>query len=611
MESIKLLDNHTINKIAAGEVVERPASVVKELVENSIDAKASAITVEIKDGGISMIRITDNGIGISPTNVQTAFLRHATSKIETDLDLETVLSLGFRGEALASIAAISQLELITKTRDELTGTRIELHAGEVIADEEVGCPEGSTIIMRNIFFNTPPRKKFLNSPASEAAKISDIVYKLALGHPQISFKYINNNKMVFNTTGNHNLKNCVMNVYGKEIAREAMEIKFEEGPLSLVGILGKPGTSRSNRSYENFFINGRYIKSDVIQRAVEDAYKTVLMTGKFPVAILHLIIEPENIDVNVHPTKMEVRFKDNESIYNFIYESVRKTLTSQNLIPEVTFTPRAKVTKQGPIHTQQRIPEPFEIKRKDHNIPTAKTMVPEVKASNPYIPPVKRDGLFVKEEKPREIKANHNQTKASRDEPRKVYRDYTIVGQFFNTYWMIEIDQSIYMIDQHAAHERILYEKLLEEFYARDPLKQSLLEPIVMNVSPKEKLVIEKYMDLLGHFGFEIEEFGQDAYASRTVPILFNGPAHQNLLSELLDLLMEQELPSVYETQVSTLASMACKAAVKAHDKLSDLECKQIIEDLMALENPYTCPHGRPTIVSMTQHEIEKKFKRI
>lgn len=608
MKAIKLLDNHTINKIAAGEVVERPASVVKELVENSIDANSSAITVEIKDGGISMIRITDNGIGISPQNVKTAFLRHATSKIETDLDLESVLSLGFRGEALASIAAISQLELITKTREEITGTRIELHAGEIMVDEEVGCPEGSTIIMRNIFFNTPPRKKFLQSPASEAAKISDIVYKLALGHPEIAFKYINNNKLVFNTTGSHNLKNCVMSVYGKEIARQAIEINFKEEDLTLVGVLGKPSTSRSNRSYENFFINGRYIKSDILQNAVEDAYKAILTIGKFPVAILHLIISPQNIDVNVHPTKMEVRFKDNDKIYQFIYESVRKALTSENLIPEVSFSMPPRVTRQVPTHSQQTIPEPFEIKRKEDNTPTAQTMVPEVNPLSPYTPIPKRENLFIREDKlqnPEKIKPE------PRPQPQKVYRDYTIIGQFFNTYWMIEIDESIYMIDQHAAHERILYEKFLGDFYAHAPLKQALIEPIIVHVSPKEKLVVEKYLALFNQFGFEIEAFGEDAYASRTIPILFNGPAHHTILGELLDLLMEKEIPSVYETQVNTIAVMACKAAVKAHDKLSALECKKIIEDLMELENPYTCPHGRPTIVSMTKYEIEKKFKRI
>ncbi|NLI89226.1 MAG: DNA mismatch repair endonuclease MutL [Epulopiscium sp.] len=609
MEAIKLLDNHTINKIAAGEVVDRPASVVKELVENSIDAKSSAITVEIKEGGTTMIRVTDNGIGISSSNVKKAFLRHATSKIETDNDLENVLSLGFRGEALASIAAVSQLELITKTREELTGSRIELHGGEIIANEEVGCPEGTTIVMRNIFYNTPARKKFLNSPASEAAKVSDIVYKLALGHPEISFKYINNNKLVFNTMGNHKLKNCVMNVYGKEIARDAIEIRFKEGDLTLVGILGKPSISRSNRLYENFFINGRYIKSDTIQNAVEDAYKTILTVGKFPVAILHLIVPPESIDVNVHPTKMEVRFKDKDGIYDFVYKSVRRSLSNENLVPEVKFNSRPNLAKKEPKHSQQTIKEPFQIPRKENNIPTASTMVPQAKSKKDHLfIREERAGLQVKEDKRQaEVK---DQAKVEAREEKKVYRDYKIIGQFFNTYWLIEIEENIYIIDQHAAHERILYEKLLGEFYNHQPLKQSLLEPIVVNVSPGEKLVIEENLELLNKFGFEVESFGENAYATRTIPVLFNGPASQDIFKEMLDLLMDKDIPSVYESKVNNIAVMACKAAVKAHDKLSDLECKKIIEDLMELENPYTCPHGRPTIISMTKYEIERKFKR-
>lgn len=597
--AIRLLDNHTINKIAAGEVVERPASVVKELVENSIDAQSSAITIEIKDGGIAMIRITDNGVGISSDNVQTAFLRHATSKIETEDDLEKVISLGFRGEALASIAAVSQLELITKTSDEITGKRIELHGGEIMADEEVGCPEGSTIIMRNLFYNTPPRKKFLQSPASEAAKISDIVYKLALGHPQISFKYINNNKLVFHTSGNHNLKNCIMNVYGKEIAKQSIEVHYERDGLTVVGLLGKPSVGRSNRLYENFFINGRYIKSELLQNAVEDAYKTLLTVGKFPVAVLHLIVAPESIDVNVHPTKMEVRFKETDKVYQILYDSVRNALSKENLIPEVILHIPKKMIKEQE-YTQQSIPEPFEIKRKEDNKPTPVTMVPDKKTSHQYTTPTPREDFTIRDE-----------IVAPIPERKKVYRNYTIIGQVFQTYWILEIENNMYMIDQHAAHERILYERLLDDFYSHSPDKQILLEPIIINVSPREKLVIDQYKELLFKFGFEIEEFGNNSYATRTIPILFDSPAHGKLLQEMLDLLMEKEVPNVYETQVNTIAVMACKAAVKAHDKLSDLECKRIIEDLMELENPYTCPHGRPTIIAMTQNEIEKRFKRI
>lgn len=610
MKTIRLLDNHTINKIAAGEVVERPASVVKELVENSIDAKASAITIEIKDGGVHMIRITDNGVGISPESVKTAFLRHATSKIETENDLESVLSLGFRGEALASIAAVSQLELITKTVDELTGKRIELHGGEVLADEEVGCPEGTTIIMKHLFYNTPPRKKFLQSSAVEAAKISDIVYKLALGHPEISFKYINNNKMIFHTSGNHNLQNCVMNVYGKEIAKESIKLHYKGDDLTVLGILGKPSVARSNRLYENFFINGRYIKSDILQNAVEDAYKTLLTVGKFPVAIIHLILEPQNIDVNVHPTKMEVRFKDEEKIYKFVYEAIRKALSNENLIPEVTLSIPRKDKKED-THIQETLPEPFELKRKESNTLTPESMMPDIKPNNIYNSNISKKELFAKESTSTSSTDNINSSYAAPAyEPKKVYRNYSVVGQVFKTYWILELEANMYIIDQHAAHERILYEKLVNDFYNKSPHKQVLLSPIVINVSPREKVVVEQYKELLCQFGFEIEEFGESAYIARTIPILFDGPANQELLNQILDLLVEKEVSNVYETQVNTIAVIACKAAVKAHDKLSSLECKKIIEDLMELENPYTCPHGRPTIIAMTKYEVEKKFKR-
>lgn len=610
MKTIRLLDNHTINKIAAGEVVERPASVVKELVENSIDAKASAITIEIKDGGVHMIRITDNGVGISPESVKTAFLRHATSKIETENDLESVLSLGFRGEALASIAAVSQLELITKTVDELTGKRIELHGGEVLADEEVGCPEGTTIIMKHLFYNTPPRKKFLQSSAVEAAKISDIVYKLALGHPEISFKYINNNKMIFHTSGNHNLQNCVMNVYGKEIAKESIKLHYKGDDLTVLGILGKPSVARSNRLYENFFINGRYIKSDILQNAVEDAYKTLLTVGKFPVAIIHLILEPQNIDVNVHPTKMEVRFKDEEKIYKFVYEAIRKALSNENLIPEVTLSIPRKDKKED-THIQETLPEPFELKRKESNTLTPESMMPDIKPNNIYNSNISKKELFAKESTSTSSTDNINSSYVAHAyEPKKVYRNYSVVGQVFKTYWILELEGNMYIIDQHAAHERILYEKLVNDFYNKSPHKQVLLSPIVINVSPREKVVVEQYKELLCHFGFEIEEFGESAYIARTIPILFDGPANQELLNQILDLLVEKEVSNVYETQVNTIAVIACKAAVKAHDKLSSLECKKIIEDLMELENPYTCPHGRPTIIAMTKYEVEKKFKR-
>jgi DNA mismatch repair protein MutL len=598
-----MLDQHTINQIAAGEVVERPASVIKELIENAIDAQSSAITVEIKDGGISLIRITDNGIGIPKEQVKTAFMRHTTSKIQTAEDLQNIYSLGFRGEALPSIAAVTQLEMITKTTHSVTGTRIEIHGGNIQIEQEVGCPKGTTIIMRNLFYNTPARKKFLKKPSTEAAQISEMVHKIALGHPEISFKYINNNTVVFHTSGNNDLKNTVFHVYGKEIAKKMIPVKLEEQNLKVGGLIGKPELNRSNRTYENFYINGRYIKSKLLESAVEDAYKTLLPINKFPVVVLHFFIDPKDVDVNVHPNKMDVRFQKEEQVYQTIYNAINVHLKEQNLIPTVTWDTPKKVKAAQPEPIQQTLPEPFEVKRKPVQRPTIETIIqeePKVSSNEkPYIPKPKETTPIVCEKK---------ETIIEKSPPIK---NYKIIGQLFQTYWVVEQEKTLYIVDQHAAHERIMYETLIADFEANQPHSQRLLEPLIVDVSPKEKELIETNQSLFFQFGFEIEEFGEHSYAIRSLPVIFNGPANTTFFLEIVDQLMNSSVRNVYEAKRDTIATMSCKAAVKAMDRLSFQESRALIEKLFTLENPYTCPHGRPPVISMSQYELEKKFHRI
>ncbi|HHW66870.1 DNA mismatch repair endonuclease MutL [Defluviitalea raffinosedens] len=623
MNPIHKLDEHTINQIAAGEVVERPASVVKELIENSIDARASAITVEIKDGGISLIRITDNGVGIPKDQVTTAFLRHTTSKIYKVEDLNHIDSLGFRGEALASIAAVSQLEMITKVVGDVTGKRVEIHGGQLKAEQEIGCPEGTTLIVKNLFYNVPARKKFLKKPSTEGSYISDIVYKTALGHPEVSFKYINNNSIVFHTSGNNDLRNAVFNVYGKEVIKKMISIEEENNNLKITGLIGKPEVNRANRSYENFYINGRYIKSKILESAVEEAYKTLLPINKFPVVVLHIYIDPNKIDVNVHPTKMEVRFRDEEEIYYFVVESIRKNLKQEDLIPKVTWeTPKKEKLFQTEV-IQGKLPEPFEIKRNiSFSEETIKQEPPkdftkdtlgDIKESNdgytPKAPSHSDEILKVKED----ISAiSINNEKEALSEPKSIPKHYTIIGQVFKTYWIVEQEGMMYVVDQHAAHERILYEKFMNSFKSGNIHSQTLLQPLVINVSPKEKEVIEDNRQLFADFGFEIEEFGDLSYVIRALPMLFDGPVDSGFFLDIVDAFLNDEhIQNAYDMKLNTIATFSCKSAVKAKDKLSYAESRALIEELFTLENPYTCPHGRPTIISMSQYELEKKFKRV
>lgn len=699
MNQIKILDTHTINKIAAGEVVERPSSVVKELVENSIDAKASSITVEIKNGGIDLIRITDNGLGIPKDQVEIAFLRHATSKITNAEDLYEVISLGFRGEALASIAAVSHVELLTKVREQTTGKRLTISGGKINESEEVACPDGTTFIMRHLFFNVPARKAFLSSSGTEAAKISDYMYKLALAHPEIAFKYIQNGKTVFTTSGDHELKHCVLNVYGREYARHTFKCYYKVNDIECVGLLGTPSLNRSNRNYEHFFINGRYIKSSILQNAVEDAYKTLAMIGKFPFVVLHLNMNPSLVDINVHPTKLQVRFKNVDLIYRTVYDAVTQALKAEYLVPDVNMDkPRGDIKAKPVLDVEQMGVETFFTPRKEQNVATAETLLGKegegtlrkLPETNPYKPSAQtierlfgpapsgfenkhmvngdREGTIahdttpekslilqeqVKETSQSEMyyrvkgveqrrnqgsmeiedqttsktenllltlteKEQHRQEemaqKPLQDIENKVAelpQDYRIVGQLFKTYWLIQYHEKIFIIDQHAAHERVLFEQFMAYFKSGKIATQLLLMPETLNITPQEKVILGENETLFEKMGFVYEPFGERDIVIREVPYLLNEPLEVQVFKDVLDLLSEQRVKDLADVKAENIISMACRSAIKAHDRLSDEECQKLIQSLLALENPFTCPHGRPTLVALTQADIEKMFKRI
>lgn len=653
MALIKLLDTHTINKIAAGEVVERPASVVKELVENSIDAKASSITVEIKNGGIDLIRITDNGKGIPKDEVEMAFLRHATSKIETAEDLSHVLSLGFRGEALASIGAVSKVELLTKTPGEITGKRVEVEAGKLISSEEIACPEGTTFIMRQLFYNVPARRAFLKSISTETAKIADVVYKLALAHPEVTVKYIQNNKLIFQTTGGYDLNRCVFNLYGKEIAKNTLPMNYIKDSIQISGLLGLPTLTRANRNYEFFFINGRYIKSPLLQKAVEEAYKTLVTIGKFPFVILHLNIDPEEVDVNVHPTKLEVRFKNNDLVYDTVYEGIRHHLSSQNLIPELTSLTPQKTARPIPAEapTQVRVESFFDKPQFNKSYDINKITTSPLKRSEDfkvaqtvYKPLFESDGPISRqvaetpsvlssepqadEKEPQGIQSHEIPAPVVPDsvaplkevalpeQPIVPYKpvegiDYKIIGQLFNTYWILEYDEKVMLMDQHSAHERVMYEQYMKDFTQSRISTQILLMPETLHLPKPELLFIEKNLDLLQQLGFGIELFGEESIMIREVPYLFNQPMSLSAFKDMLDSIDLKKVENLYEMREEHIIQLSCKSAIKAHDQLSHAECKALIESLLTIENPYTCPHGRPTLVKLSKTDIEKIFKRI
>ncbi len=621
MNRIEILDQQTIDKIAAGEVIERPASIVKELVENAIDAGASAVTVEIKDGGISFIRITDNGMGIEPDQVPLAFLRHATSKIRKAEDLLGVTSLGFRGEALSSIAAVCQVELITKTPENLTGIRYLIEGGKEKNMEEIGAPSGTTFLIRNIFYNTPARKKFLKTPQTEAGYISDVLERIALSHPEVSFKFMVNNQTKLHTSGNHNLKDIIYNVYGRDIAANLIEVGEETEAVRLWGFIGKPVISRGNRNYENYFVNGRYIKSSVISKAIEDAYDTFMMKHKYPFTSLHFSIDGSLLDINVHPTKMELRFADNEGMYRFIYGAVRKSLSHREMIPQVGID-REKKSQAAPKAITAPVPEPFETIRRAQigsaskqalepvpasTLPTPKERaLPPQAAGQMEVSAVKEEIPYGKSPKPTQL--NLFDEKLLSKESAK---DHQIIGQLFNTYWLVQFHDNLFIIDQHAAHEKVLYERTMKSLKNREFTSQNLNPPVILTLSMTEEALLKKYMDSFTGIGFEIEEFGGREYALRAVPDNLFGIEKQGLFLEMLDELGGQAENIKSESINDRIASLSCKAAVKGNNKLSLAEVHALIDELLELENPYNCPHGRPTIISMSKYELERKFKRI
>lgn len=663
MPQIQVLDQITIDKIAAGEVIERPASIVKELVENSIDAKAASVTVEIQDGGISLIRVTDNGSGIEREDIRNAFLRHSTSKIRKVEDLAHIASLGFRGEALSSISAVTRTELITKTKEDTFGTRYVIEGGVEQSLEDAGAPDGTTFLVRQLFYNVPARRKFLKTPMTEAGHVQDLLMRLALSHPEVAFTFINNGQTKMRTSGNGKLKDVIYSIYGREAAANLIELDYSMDGLVMKGYLGKPVITRGNRNFENYFVNGRYVKNAMLSKAIEDAYKDFLMQHKFPFVVIHFQVDGEKIDVNVHPTKMEMRFQRQQDVYNIVYEGVHRTLLEPELIPQVE-APAPKVISQPKSESPfllkpKTAPQPMEKKPEEKEEPhdeayfmkKMKERVLSYHQRNSSAEVAKKEQIFRPQAQAERIKDALARAKEVEKQPQKqaeeqpeliretpVYEtkpvteekaeqlnlfeehllkrekkaEYKLIGQVFETYWLVEFENSLYIIDQHAAHERVLYERTLKEMKNREFTAQYLSPPIILSLSMQEAQVLNENMDRFTRIGFEIEPFGGEEYAVRAIPDNLFGIAKKELLLEMLDDLTDGISTSMTPELIDKkVASMSCKAAVKGNNRLSAQEADALIGELLLLENPYHCPHGRPTIIAMTQRELEKKFKRI
>ncbi len=725
---IKLLDQYTIDKIAAGEVIERPGSVIKELVENSIDAGATAITIEIKEGGMSFIRITDNGCGISKEEVPVAFLRHATSKLQTADDLLKIASLGFRGEALSSIAAVAQVELITKQEDALTGTRYQIHGGKEISNEEIGAPLGTTIVVRNLFYNTPARKKFMKTPATEGSYIYDLVCRMAMSHPDVSFKFIMNGTDKLFTSGNGRLKEIIYHIYGRDITNNLLEINAANDQVKITGYLAKPSISRGNRSFEDYYVNQRYIKSNILTKAIEDAYRTFVMVHKFPFTVINFEIDPSLIDVNIHPAKRELKFINEPDMYDFTYISVRKALLFKELIPIVTPGKDMRPETLAERKVEKR-PEPFEANRRAAELPpqpakpaqqkkpsmplqtaysgisaqptptmtsgalgqTASSIMqstpeladvqskpdradqtdvsniqakseqptPSVTMENRSSSPVEIQ--YLKEDNqsgknitnnmvaenivpyltqptkaalnPAEASVQTNETSEQKKqepitpeakvkyEQMDMFEDkfltpeakkkHRIIGQLFKTYWLIEYEDKFFIMDQHAAHEKVKFEELMANYKNKTAIPQYLMPPAIVSLSGTESEFLRENLEFFQNLGFQIEGFGGKEYKLSAVPANLFGLDGRELFLEFIGELSENGQKQTIDTFISKLSTMACKAAIKGNTSISFKEADNLIDQLMKLENPYTCPHGRPTLISMTETELEKKFKRI
>lgn len=657
MTAIQILDSATIDKIAAGEVVERPSSVVKELVENALDAGADAITVEIKEGGITFIRVTDNGSGIDSSQIRNAFMRHATSKIRSAEDLTHVVSLGFRGEALSSICAVAQVELITKTKDNLTGVRYVCEGAVEKECSEIGAPTGTTVLVKNLFFNTPVRRKFLKQPMTEGGYIIDLMEHMALSRPDTAFKLMVNGQVKFHTSGNGSLKEVIYRIYGKETASQLLPFEKETKGIKVEGYLGKPILNRSNRNFENYYINGRYIKSSLIAKALEDGYSNYLMQHKFPFTVLHFTIDTEMVDVNVHPTKMDVRFTGGNYLYDFVASSVAAALQQREMIPE------ALLSEEKEEETQKiKVPEPFEQQRTRQfqvmeeqryeavrspsrdifireaaeeslkamadntssdddffvqiparvadSTPTLRTEMPVEPAAPGTAMPANAEQTeqapAVKTEPPKQLDLFDEKMLTKENRPR-----YRILGQIFDTYWLIAFTDKLFIVDQHAAHEKVKYERLMKHYHEKDIVTQTLNPPIVVTLSAKEEATFLSCKDVFAGLGFEIEDFGGREYALRGVPVDLYGQEEKTLFLSVLDEMSEGPLHKDLTVVEEKLATMACKSAVKGNHSFSFAEMEALIDELLTLDNPYNCPHGRPTIISMSKYEIEKKFKRI
>ena len=678
---IHVLDSRTIDRIAAGEVVERPASVVKELVENAIDAGSTAITVEAKEGGIEFIRVTDNGCGIEREQLPTAFLRHATSKIEDADDLNHIASLGFRGEALSSIAAVSRVEIITKRKENLTGTRMVLEGAKEQSIDEIGAPDGTTFLMRNLFFNTPVRRKFLKQPATEGSYITDLMEHLALSRPDISVKFVLGNQTRFHTSGNGDLREVIYRIYGREIAAQLVPIQIEENGIKVEGYLGKPVLVRSNRNFEIYFINGRFIRSGVIAKAIEEGYKQYLMQHKFPLCVLHITMDTETVDVNVHPSKMDVRFSDGMAFARMLSDKIATTLRNREMIPDASLEDEKSIQKKEQedrkASWKEHTPEAFEKKREESyrvmeaakyeaapkdrrefiqkpiwqekhaGVQTSiRKPEPETSKVSAAAAPEK-DDFFVETLPPEEMKsplqaqeqtvaatfsgqpAESSQEASAEPEPEvknaqqlNLFEEkllslqnrsrYRIIGQVFDTYWLVQFEDKLFIIDQHAAHEKVKYERLMKQFHEKSVVSQRLMPPIIVSLTGQEESILHTYEDAFARLGFEIEAFGGNEYALRSVPVDLYGCSERELFLAVLDEL-SQETGNRGSFQVieEKIASMSCKAAVKGNNRLSLQEAEQLIDELLTLDNPYNCPHGRPTIITMTETDLEKKFKRI